>query len=194
MMSSGKYILLVAITFGAWSKVNCLALWRFDRYEKTQPVLNTLLTASMNRNRCAVWCFNVDKCVAISLRNGNTSDECVVYPVNAGHKRLRLYPSTEWTTYVKGTTSQKIFLYVRCYIIYIHTFRKSVKVQFRGLDLHKGVEGINRQRRSCREVSKTLKSAHEAGPSIKYHITNLLKEVYRTWADKIILEIMHLFS
>ena len=123
VMSSGKYILLVVITSGAWSKVNFPTLSRFDRYEETQPVLNTLLTATMDRNRCAVWCFIVDTCVAISLHNVNTSTECVIYPVNGGQKSMRLYPSTEWTTYVKGKTLRK-YLHMSDVISYI--CRKSV--------------------------------------------------------------------
>ena len=120
VMSSAKYILLVVITSGAWGKVNCLALSRFDRYEKTQPVLNPVLTATMDRNRCAVWCFNLNTCVAISLRNGNTSNECVIYPVNVRRKSVRLYPSTEWTTYVKGTTPRK-YLHMSDDISHIYT-------------------------------------------------------------------------
>ena len=123
MMSLGKYIVLVVITLDAWSKVNCLELSRFDRYEKTQPMLNPLLTVTMDRIRCAVWCFNVDTCVAISLRNVNTSNECVIYPMNAGQKSFRLYPSTKWTTYVKGKTPRK---YLQMSYVMSYIYRKSV--------------------------------------------------------------------
>ena len=75
---------------------------RFHKHMQTFPGSNPNLTAYMSRNRCADWCLSVPDCLAFSIRMEALFLQCSIYPKNVSDRGLRLYPSTEWITFVEG--------------------------------------------------------------------------------------------